>query len=176
MRVEQLVDSRATLGAGDCEPEPEPEPSGLTPYATQLTALSYGLPDRVRLSDWISDSGESRIVVRPRRIEATIAKKAFENYANFSADERQYLEYAASLAMSTIGSTTPGHEAHVMVNYVPLLFTRDNIVQGYREWQGNSMLLRSDKLHDACQRHILIGGLATILYYADYPTALEAVE
>jgi hypothetical protein len=156
--------------------EPEPEPAGLNLYAQEALDLSCNLPEDARSVDWLSDCGNSRIILRPKRIQANLSKKAFENYAAFSIDERHRLEYATSLAMSEIDGDAQWHDMYVMVNHVPLLFTRDNMVRGYREWQGDSMLLRSDKLHDEHQRHILIGGLATILYYTDYPNALKTVE
>lgn len=156
--------------------DPEPEPTDLSVYAQEALDLSYNLPHNARSVDWLSDYGNSRIILQPKRIGANLSKKAFENYTAFTADEQHRLAYATSLAMSEVDGDAEWHDMKVMVNYVPLLFTRDNMLRGYREWQGDSMLFRSDKLHDEHQRHILIGGLATILYYADYPNALKTVE
>ena len=162
---------------GDVEPEPEPEPSGLTLYAEQLVDISHTLQGgSVRLRDWISDSGESRIVVRPKEIRASLGGRAFESYLAFSSDDRHELEYRAIKAMHDIDPSVHWDDMNVMLNYVPLVFARYTMIKGQREHHGNTMSFESDDLYEARDRHVLIGGLATIFYYIDYPNELKTVE
>ena len=164
MRIEQMISGAGGFENGDVEPEPEPEPSGLTLYAEQLVDISHTLQGgSVRLRDWISDSGESRIVVRPKEIRASLGGRAFESYLAFSSDDRHELEYRAIKAMHDIDPSVHWDDMNVML-------------MGQREHHGNTLSFESDDLYEARDRHVLIGGLATIFYYIDYPNELKTVE
>lgn len=159
------------------ESEIEPEPIGLNRYAIKALEASWGLGRSGRLTDWISDTDDSRFTLRPKKIVGVMGGRAFDNYAAFSEDDRHQLAYEASLVMNKIGGDAMSGDAYTMINYVPLLFTSSGLaIVGFRERYAQKITFESDKLLGAHQRHMLVGGLATVMYYSDYPHELDNVE
>jgi hypothetical protein len=95
------------------------------------------------------------------------------NYVNLSVDERFQLEAAASATMSRIDGVASQHDMKTMINHVPLLFDdRGGAIIGRRNDDAREIVLESDVLDDPIQYDVLLGGLATVLFYADYPRLL----
>lgn len=152
--------------------EPDPGPIELSPYAERLLTIGEGpVP---KLADWVNDSGDSRIIVRPHRIRGVIGGLAFERYAALSSDDQRELEYHVTAAMNHAGG--PGDDATAMLNYMPVLFAGEHVLVPQREWyDGREITLASDKIRCPQAHRALLGGLATMLYHLDYPP-LRPVE
>lgn len=166
-----------TLGELEKDADPEPEPSGHWKYVNQVLKFSETIDNGGQYILWNSDSGDSQVVIQPWRIRARMTQKAFENYVNLSVDDRHTLEHMTAGSMDTVSKSDTDQGARVLVNYVPLLFMdNDKAIVGVRERDDTYIAFESDEIESSNQRKILVGGLATILYFMDYPHELRSVE
>jgi hypothetical protein len=152
--------------------ESDPDPPGHERYINDVLEVTHRFQDGLRYTHWESDSW-STIALRPSKIRSKLSRSAFLNYVNLSVDERFQLEAAASTTMSRIDGMASRHDMKVMINHVPLLFDdRGGAIIGRRNDDAREIVLESDVLDDPIQYRVLLGGLATVLFYADYPRLL----
>lgn len=153
--------------------ESDPDPPGSDRYINDVLGVTRRFQDGLRYTHWESDS-RSTIALRPSKIRSKLSRSAFLNYVNLSVDERFQLEAAASTAMSRIDGVASRHDMNAMINHVPLLFDdRGGAIIGRRYDDAGEIVLESDVLDDPIQYRVLLGGLATVLFYADYPRLLS---
>ncbi len=128
-------------------------------------------------TEWLSQSGGSRIIVESKRIRASMAGEAFENYTKLTVSDKHDLEDVTQKVMHALNTAKDHADMRVLINNVPLLFANDeDAIIGQRNHRGTSIQFESDKLSTPLRKQILVGGLATILYYADFPADLQRVE
>lgn len=158
------------------DPEPDPDPLGPDRYIDAVVGLTYRFQDGLRYTRWESD-GQSTIALEPSKIRSRLSRSAFLNYVNLSIDERFQLEAAASMAMSRVDGVASWHDMNTMINHAPLLFDhRGGAIISKRNDDAKEIAFESDLLNDPSQYRVLLGGLATVLYYTDYPHLLKTVE
>lgn len=153
--------------------ESDPDPPGPDRYINDTLGLTCRFQDGLRYTHWESDSW-STITLGPSKIRSKLSRSAFLNYVNLSVDERFQLEAAASTTMSRIHGAASRHDMNTMINHVPLLFDdRGGAIIGRRNDNEREIALESDELDDPIQYRVLLGGLATVLFYTDYPRLLS---
>jgi hypothetical protein len=158
------------------EAESDPDPPGPDRYINDVLGVTYRFQNGLRYTHWESDS-ESTITLQPSKIRSKLSRTAFLNYVNLSIDERFQLEAAASMTMERIDGRTSWHDMRTMINHTPLLFDhRGGAIVSKRDDNTKAIAFESDIFHDLDQYRVLLGGLATILYYTDYPCLLKTVE
>jgi hypothetical protein len=168
--------SELTSDPLNSDPEPDPEPIGPDRYIDAVVGLTYRFQDGLRYTRWESDH-QSTITLQPSKIRSNLSRKAFLNYVNLSIDERFQLEAAASMTMESLDGRTPWYDMKTMINHTPLLFDqRGGAIISRRDDDAKTIAFESDVIDDLGQYRVLLGGLATILYYTDYPHLLETVE
>lgn len=152
--------------------DPEPEPAGLKRYLHRALDMSHGLEDRLSYGEWITDT-DSRLSMQAYEVRARLSRQAFLNYTQLSVDERFQLEAVASIAMAEIGQVESPGEVTSMMNHVPLLFEpRGGAMIGRRNDDEGVIVIESEGIATPHQRDVLAGGLATILFFTDYPRML----
>lgn len=138
----------------DSDPEPEP--------------FSY---------EWKSDNGDSYIALDRNKIIGKMGEQAFLNYIDLSVDDRHRLERYASEVMDDINQDEEDRHSIALINYVPLLFTPRHVaIVGARERDDFFITFESDEITLVRDRDVLVGGLATLLYFMDHPSELQSVE
>lgn len=184
MRISEMISDQQSSAS---ESDTEPGPSGHdrytehNQYVTQILELSRQLErdSRIRYKEWRGGRADSLSVkVGPEKIYASLAGRAFENYTVLSDDERLLLEAIASRTMGEVDTTVPSGDMQVMVNHVPLFFHPEQAaIIGHRSYEdATDITFDSDALWTPRHRDALLGGLATVLYYAENPHALRTVE
>lgn len=184
MRISEMIGDQQSLIS---ESDPEPGPTGHRQYikhdqyVKKILGLSHQLErdSRIRYKEWRGGKADSLSVkVGPEKIYASLAGRAFENYIVLSDDERLLLEAIASRTMGEVDTSVPSGDMQVMINHVPLFFHPEQAaIIGRRSYEdATDITFDSDMLWTPRHRHALLGGLATVLYYAENPHALRTVE
>lgn len=165
--------SRAECFADQPEPEPEPRNG----YLDAVLEKSYALNAALHYTHWRNEAGTSELVLRPRRISGVMRGESFDTYRSLSSDMRHALRSVTEGAMRAAIDVAEDADMRVLLEYVPLLFMPNGrMAFGQREHDGNEIRISSDKLRTPIERHALLGGLATVLYYVDNPTELDNVN
>ncbi|MNH21284.1 hypothetical protein D3C73_19910 [compost metagenome] len=151
----------------------DPEPPGPERYINSVIDLSYQLGDSLPSVDWQSER-ESFVTLRPSRIVARLSAQAFLNYANLSEDQLVLLEDKTAIAMSSVDGLVPAYEMQPMMSNWPLIFDHESgAIIGRRNDEKKEIEFTSDTLLDQKQYRVLLGGLAAVLYYTDFPGELD---
>lgn len=174
MRIREMLIDQDSPDSGSSDLEPEP--LSYDSYIEQVLEASRQMTQnsRLRYKSWRgAHEGDSSVSITPRRIRAKLTNQAFLNYTQLSVDERHQLEAVSSMTMSRIDGDASPYDMQTMINYVPLLFHPQKVaIIGAREEHSSIITLESDKLQTPQQRHVLLGGLATVLYYSYLPREL----
>ena len=157
----------------DSDLESDPEPIGPKRYINSVISSSYRLDDNLQSVEWVSD-GESSVILEPSRIQAKLSAQAYLNYINLSDDQRVFLEDETAIAMSDIDTVIPVHEMQPMMSNWPLIFDHGSgAIIGRRDDEKKEINFMSDTLSDPKQYRVLLGGLAAVLYFTDFPSELK---
>ncbi len=178
MRIREMIGEQESWAL---DSETEPEPIGHDEYVGQVLAISHQIEqdDRVSYRQWRGrERDDVSIKIWPDRIFASLARRAFDNYIAIASDDdrRRLVEALASRTMHRLDEQTPLDDTRVMLNHVPLFFHSRVALIGHRERSGSNITLKSDTLWTPLERDVLVGGLATMLYYSKNPNELRTVE
>ena len=169
------VDSRLQMSKAECfidQSDPEPEP--LSDYVEAVLEKSYALNNGLQYTQWCNRDRTSELILRPKRIAGAIRGEAFSTYSRLSSNMRHTLRAETERMMRTSINVEPEADMRTLVEYVPLLFMPNGrMVFGERDDNQGEIKIASDKLRSASERHALLGGVATLLYYIDYPSELR---
>lgn len=153
--------------------QPEPEPGPLNGYVEALLEKSHALDNGLRYTQWHNGNSTSELILRPKRISGLIHGEAFESYNHLTSNMRHNLRSKTEAAMRAVINSESDADMRALVEYVPLLFMPNGrMVFGERHERSREIKLVSEKLRTADERHALLGGVATVLYYIDHPTGL----
>lgn len=157
----------------DPDSESDPEPVGPNRYINSVINSSHQLSDSVRSVEWVSD-GESSITLGLSHIEARLSAQAFLNYINLTGDQLVLLEDETAIAMSDVDKVVPAYEMQPMMSNWPLIFDHgQGAIIGRRDDEKKEINFMSDTLSDPKQYRVLLGGLAAVLYFTDFPDELN---
>jgi hypothetical protein len=157
----------------DSDLESDPEPIGPKRYIDSVIKTSYRLDENLQSVDWVSD-GESSVTLEPSRIQAKLSAQAYLNYINLSDDQRVLLEDETAIAMSNVDTVIPVYEMQPMMSNWPLIFDHGRgAIIGRRDDEMKEINFMSDTLSDSKQYRVLLGGLAAVLYFTDFPSELK---
>ena len=121
-------------------------------------------------TELLSPSGDIRLVAGKRYVEAYLGGSAYHSYVDMAHTRRLELERKVSTAVTQAAfSFTHQHydRGYALVNYAPLIFepTRGAAYMlGQRNDDAETIELHSHGIERAKQRHVLLAGVATLLW------------
>ena len=157
----------------DSDLESDPEPIGPKKYINSVNKSLNRLDENLESVEWVSD-GESFVTLEPSRIHAKLSAQAFLNYISLSDDQLVRLEDETAIAMSSVDEVVPAYDMQPMMSNWPLIFDHGRgAIIGRRDDEKKEINFMSDTLSDPKQYRVLLGGLAAVLYFTDFPDELN---